>query len=113
MIKGASCQELLDKVMETLQLTGMLTQVLEEDGTSMESKDFFQLLEEGTGLMVLEFGESWTPGEMGTVIWAGPEEPQAQKGHHPHHFQCIQAKPLGLLWQPDIKATFYRLYSTS
>lgn len=58
MIKAANCQELLDKAIETLELTEVLTLVLEEDGTFMESKDFFQLLEEDTFLMVLDFGKS-------------------------------------------------------
>lgn len=57
-IKAANCQELLDKAIETLELTEVLTLVLEEDGTFMESKDFFQLLEEDTFLMVLDFGKS-------------------------------------------------------
>uniref|UniRef100_A0A452SKX9 CIDE-N domain-containing protein n=1 Tax=Ursus americanus TaxID=9643 RepID=A0A452SKX9_URSAM len=109
----ATCQELLDKVMETPQLTEVLRMVLEEDGTSMESKDFFQLLEDDTCLMVLDFGKSWTPEGMGAVKWPRPGEHQAQKGHHPHHLQHIEAKPLELLWQPNIKATFYKLYPMS
>lgn len=113
MIKAATCQELLDKVMETPQLTEVLKMVLEEDGTTMESKDFFQLLEDDTCLMVLDFGKSWTPEGMGAVKWPRPGEHQAQKGHHPHHLQHIEAKPLELLWQPNIKATFYKLYPMS
>lgn len=35
--------------------------MLEEDGTAVESEDFFQLLEDDTSLMVLEFGQSWSP----------------------------------------------------
>lgn len=39
----------------------MLALVLEEDGTAVESEDFFQLLEDDTCLMVLEQGQSWSP----------------------------------------------------
>lgn len=69
-IKAANCQELLDKVIETLELTEVLTLVLEEVGTFTESKDFFQLLEDDTCLMVLDFGKSWTPA--GIVLLYGP-----------------------------------------
>lgn len=39
----------------------MLTLVLEEDGTAVDSEDFFQLLEDDTCLMALEQGQSWSP----------------------------------------------------
>lgn len=42
-------------------LSGVLTLVLEEDGTDVDSEDFFQLLEDDTCLMVLEQGQSWSP----------------------------------------------------
>lgn len=48
------------QALETLMLGGVLTLVLEEDGTAVESEDFFQLLEDDTCLMVLETGQSWT-----------------------------------------------------
>lgn len=49
------------QVLETLLLSGVLTLVLEEDGTAVDSEDFFQLLEDDTCLMVLEQGQSWSP----------------------------------------------------
>lgn len=42
-------------------LRGVLTLVLEEDGTAVDSEDFFQLLEDDTCLMALEQGQSWSP----------------------------------------------------
>jgi hypothetical protein len=49
------------QALETLLLSGVLTLVLEEDGTGVENEDFFQLLEDDTCLMVLELGQSWSP----------------------------------------------------
>lgn len=46
----------------------MLTLVLEEDGTAVESEDFFQLLEDDTCLMVLESGQSWSPSRVRPVL---------------------------------------------
>ncbi|XP_077906414.1 lipid transferase CIDEB isoform X2 [Ictidomys tridecemlineatus] len=60
-LTAATRQELLDKALKTLLLHGALTLVLEEDGTSVESEDFFQMLEDDTCLMVLELGQSWSP----------------------------------------------------
>lgn len=50
-----------EQALETLPLSGTLTLVLEEDGTAVESEDFFQLLEDDTYLMVLESGQNWSP----------------------------------------------------
>lgn len=49
------------QALEALLLSGALTLVLEEDGTAVESEDFFQLLEDDTCLMVLECGQTWSP----------------------------------------------------
>lgn len=58
-----------EQVLETLLLSGVLTLVLEEDGTAVESEDFFQMLEDDTCLMVLEKGQSWSPKVRGP--WRG------------------------------------------
>nr|BAE43153.1 unnamed protein product [Mus musculus] len=74
-LTAASLQELLDKVLETLLLRGVLTPVLEEDGTAVDSEDFFQLLEDDTCLMVLEQGQSWSPKSGMLVYGLGREKP--------------------------------------
>lgn len=56
------------QALETLLLRGILTLVLEEDGTAVESEDFFQLLEDDTCLMVLEYGQSWSPSRVRPVL---------------------------------------------
>lgn len=35
--------------------------VLDEDGTGVDTEDFFQTLKDSTVLMVLEKGQKWTP----------------------------------------------------
>lgn len=55
--------------MEALLLSGMLALVLEEDGTAVESEDFFQLLEDDTCLMVLECGQNWSPSRVRGPQW--------------------------------------------
>lgn len=58
-----------EQALETLLLSGVLTLVLEEDGTAVESEDFFQLLEDDTCLMVLESGQSWSPSRVRGWYW--------------------------------------------
>lgn len=57
------------QALETLLLSGVLTLVLEEDGTAVESEDFFRMLEDDTCLMVLGQGQSWSPKVRGP--WRG------------------------------------------
>lgn len=44
--------------------------MLEEDGTAVDSEDFFQLLEDDTCLMVLESGQSWSPARVRGLYWS-------------------------------------------
>ncbi|XP_025027348.1 cell death activator CIDE-3 isoform X2 [Python bivittatus] len=60
-IMAESLNDLLEKVRSALLLVGTITVVLDEDGTSIESEEFFQTLEEGTVLLVLTEGQTWRP----------------------------------------------------
>lgn len=60
----------IGQALETLLLNGVLTLVLEEDGTAVDSEDFFQLLEDDTCLMVLESGQSWSPARVRGLYWS-------------------------------------------
>lgn len=64
--------------------------MLEEDGTAVESEDFFQLLEDDTCLMVLEFGQSWSPNRV-----RGPE-----RGRYRPPVLSLSPKPFLL---PDLR----------
>lgn len=63
------------QALETLVLSGALTLVLEEDGTTVESEDFFQLLEDDTCLMVLELGQSWRPRRVRPILGLQTTDP--------------------------------------
>lgn len=49
------------QVSESLSLDGIVLLVLEEDGTGVDTEEFFQTLPENTVLMFLEKGQKWTP----------------------------------------------------
>jgi len=40
---------------------GIVTLVLEEDGTVVDTEEFFKSLDDNTHFMVLEEGQKWTP----------------------------------------------------
>ena len=49
------------QVSESLNVLCVCALVLDEDGTCVDTEEFFQTLPENTVLMVLEKGEKWTP----------------------------------------------------
>lgn len=113
-LTAATRQELLDKALETLLLRGEPTLVLEEDGTAVESEDFFQLLEDDTCLMVLDSGQSWSPVRSGVLSYGlGREKPKHSKDIARITFDVYKQNPRDLFGSLNIKATFYGLYTMS
>ena len=47
--------------MDSLGVSCVSGLVLDEDGTGVDTEEFFQTLPENSVLMVLEKGQSWTP----------------------------------------------------
>uniref|UniRef100_A0A452R2K4 Lipid transferase CIDEA n=1 Tax=Ursus americanus TaxID=9643 RepID=A0A452R2K4_URSAM len=61
-VMATSLKELLNKTLEALVITsGLVTLVLEDDGTVVDTEEFFQTLEDNTHFMILEKGQKWTP----------------------------------------------------
>lgn len=113
-LTAATRQELLDKALETLLLRGEPTLVLEEDGTAVESEDFFQLLEDDTCLMVLDSGQSWSPVRSGVLSYGlGQEKPKHSKDIARITFDVYKQNPRDLFGSLNVKATFYGLYTMS
>ncbi|EDL36241.1 cell death-inducing DNA fragmentation factor, alpha subunit-like effector B, isoform CRA_b [Mus musculus] len=96
-LTAASLQELLDK----------------EDGTAVDSEDFFQLLEDDTCLMVLEQGQSWSPKSGMLSYGLGREKPKHSKDIARITFDVYKQNPRDLFGSLNVKATFYGLYSMS
>ncbi|NXJ93308.1 CIDEA protein, partial [Corythaixoides concolor] len=60
-IVASSLQELISKTLDAFFIsTGIVTLVLEEDGTVVDTEEFFQSLDDNTHFMVLEKGQKWT-----------------------------------------------------
>lgn len=52
------------QVRSALFLVGNISVVLDEDGTSVETEEFFHTLDEGTVLVVLTKGQIWRPAKV-------------------------------------------------
>ncbi|XP_042542278.1 cell death activator CIDE-B [Dipodomys spectabilis] len=113
-LTAATYGELLDKAQEMLLLHGVLTLVLEEDGTAVESEDFFQMLEDDTCLMVLEQGQSWSSTKSRVLTYGlGREKPKHSKDIARITFDVYKQSPRDLFGSLNVQATFYGLYSMS
>ncbi|XP_004694578.1 PREDICTED: cell death activator CIDE-B [Condylura cristata] len=113
-LTAATYQELLDKASEILALSGVPVLVLEEDGTTVESEDFFQLLEDDTCLMALEAGQSWSSPRSGMLSYGlGREKPKHSRDIARITFDVYKQSPRDLFGSLNVKATFYGLYSMS
>ncbi|EOA92661.1 Cell death activator CIDE-A [Anas platyrhynchos] len=60
-IVASSLKELISKTLEAFLITtGVVTLVLEEDGTVVDTEEFFQSLDDNTHFVVLQKGQKWT-----------------------------------------------------
>nr|XP_031295088.1 cell death activator CIDE-A isoform X1 [Camelus dromedarius] len=82
-LMAGSLGELLSKTLDALMITSRLvTLVLEEDGTVVDTEEFFQTLGDNTHFMALEKGQKWTPTESGSHKC--PQEVGVPPGQVPH-----------------------------
>ncbi|XP_038597047.1 LOW QUALITY PROTEIN: cell death activator CIDE-B [Tachyglossus aculeatus] len=115
-ITAATRQELLDKATMALGLSGHPTAalVLEEDGTAVDSEDFFRLLEDDSSFMVLGPSQSWSPSRGGVLAYGlGREKPRHGQDIARITFDVYKQSPRDLFGSLNVKATFYGLYSMS
>uniref|UniRef100_A0A8C8RJK7 Cell death inducing DFFA like effector c n=1 Tax=Pelusios castaneus TaxID=367368 RepID=A0A8C8RJK7_9SAUR len=107
-----SLLDLLEKARMALLMVGAISLVLEEDGTSVETEDFFQTLEEGTVLMVLGPGQTWRAAKTAGYQLCLSRKPCRRIDVACVTFDLYKTSPqdLGCL---NIKATLYGTYSMS
>ncbi|KAJ7400214.1 Cell death activator CIDE-A [Pitangus sulphuratus] len=98
-IVASSLQELIKKTLDSFFIsTGRITMVLEEDGTVVDTEEFFKSLDDNTHLMVLEKGQKWTATRNGVANIT---------------FDLYKLNPKDFIGCLNIKATFYEIYSVS
>uniref|UniRef100_A0A3B3TFZ9 Cell death inducing DFFA like effector c n=1 Tax=Paramormyrops kingsleyae TaxID=1676925 RepID=A0A3B3TFZ9_9TELE len=107
-IMADSLRDLLDKVnaVDTLQVSCTSSLVLDEDGTGVDTEEFFITLEDNAVLMILEKGQKWTPPLVG--LTAVPECDVAKLT-----FDLYKTHPQEFIGCLNVKATLYGMYSIS
>ncbi|CAD7675062.1 unnamed protein product [Nyctereutes procyonoides] len=109
-VMADSLKELLSKTLEALVITSRLvTLVLEEDGTVVDTEDFFQTLGDNTHFMILEEGQKWTPG----ANYIPARQQPKKAGIARVTFDLYKLTPKDVIGCLNVKATMYEMYSVS
>ncbi|KFP59071.1 Cell death activator CIDE-A, partial [Cathartes aura] len=88
---------------------GIVTLVLEEDGTVVDTEEFFRSLDDNTHFMVLEKGQKWTQTRNGVAA----VRQKKKMGVANITFDLYKLNPKDFIGCLNIKATFYEIYSVS
>uniref|UniRef100_A0A8C5QSP5 Cell death inducing DFFA like effector a n=1 Tax=Leptobrachium leishanense TaxID=445787 RepID=A0A8C5QSP5_9ANUR len=107
-IVASSLNELIEKAIDAFLVTvSLVTFVLEEDGTVVDTEDFFQSLGDNTHILILEGKQKWKPGKYGTC----PVQPVNKKGIANITLDLYKLNPKDFVGCLNFKATFYDKYS--
>ncbi|XP_032893053.1 cell death activator CIDE-3 isoform X2 [Amblyraja radiata] len=106
-IMALSLQDLLDKVQESLHTTSSVSLLLEEDGTFIESEEFFQTVIDHTLFMVIEKGQKWTLPE------GFPDKLCRRRDVARITFDLYKESPQDFIGCLNVKVTLYGSYSLS
>uniref|UniRef100_A0A3P8V2U5 Cell death inducing DFFA like effector c n=1 Tax=Cynoglossus semilaevis TaxID=244447 RepID=A0A3P8V2U5_CYNSE len=105
-IMADSLEDLMNKAGESLHVPHVSVLVLDEDGTDVETEEFFQTLPDNSVLMVLDEEQKWTPH---LVCQQSTERSYVAKVT----FDLYKNNPKDFIGCLNIKATLYGVYSVS
>ncbi|XP_033034284.1 cell death activator CIDE-A [Trachypithecus francoisi] len=109
-VMASSLQELISKTLDALVITtGLVTLVLEEDGTVVDTEEFFQTLGDNTHFMILEKGQKWMLGNQRVPTCLPPK----RSGIARVSFNLYRLNPKDFIGCLNVKATMYEMYSVS
>lgn len=106
--------DLTNKVSGSFSLQCISAFVLDEDGTGVETEEFFQTLPENTVLMVLEKGQKWTPHPNSPSRLQSIERLQQNRSDVAKlTFDLYKNNPKDFIGCLNVKATLYGAYTVS
>ncbi|XP_075948734.1 lipid transferase CIDEB [Anarhichas minor] len=116
-ITAGTLEELKERVCQALLLSLSalsLSLACEEDGTEVDSDEFFMTLPDNTMLMALEPGQTWRP-QPGAVVAKSQEHNKPRTGRDIARvtFDLYRISPKDVFGSLNVKATFQGLYSVS
>uniref|UniRef100_A0A673AEM9 Cell death inducing DFFA like effector c n=1 Tax=Sphaeramia orbicularis TaxID=375764 RepID=A0A673AEM9_9TELE len=108
-IMAHTVEDLMNKVSNSLNVPCVSALVLDEDGTGVDTEDFFQTLPENAVLMVLEKGQKWTP----HLVRQAFTLPKHRTDVARVTFDLYKNNPKDFIGCLNVKATLYGAYSVS
>ncbi|XP_069062252.1 lipid transferase CIDEC isoform X2 [Pleurodeles waltl] len=112
-VMADSLEDLIHKVQDALLVTGAITLVLDEDGTGVDTEEFFESLENGTVFVVLEKGQKWKPGENSGYHLALSQKQPRKIDVARVSFDFYKLHPRDFIGCLNVKATLYGSYTLS
>ncbi|KAJ3602357.1 hypothetical protein NHX12_030115 [Muraenolepis orangiensis] len=109
-IMADGLEGLISKVRVSLGVSCVSGLVLDEDGTVVDTEDFFQTLPENSVFMVLEKGQSWTP-TLSSLRCDSSE--QRRKDVARITIDLYKIHPKDLIGCVSVKATLYGVYTVT
>lgn len=108
-VVAGTLKEFVEKAIETLFITSnVVTLVLEEDGTVVDTEEFFQSLDDNTQFVLLEGQQKWAQGRN-----FRQSTPHVKKGIANITLDLYKLNHKDFIGCLNIKATFYEMYSVS
>eukprot|EP00063_Salmo_salar_P047204 XP_014022039.1 PREDICTED: LOW QUALITY PROTEIN: cell death activator CIDE-3-like [Salmo salar] len=112
-IMADGLRDLLNKAMDSLHVSCVSALVLDEDGTGVDTEEFFLTLQDNAVLMVLEKGQQWTPPQNTHPRMQNELKPQRRKDVARITFDLYKNNPQDFIGCLNVKATLYGTYSVS
>ncbi|KAJ7999004.1 hypothetical protein DPEC_G00210890 [Dallia pectoralis] len=112
-IMADGLQDLLNKAIDSLHVSCVVALVLDEDGTGVDTEEFFLTLTDNAVLMVLEKGQIWMPPKTSLCKMPNEIEPKRRKNVARITFDLYKNHPQDFIGCLNVKATLYGIYSVS
>ncbi|XP_075687793.1 lipid transferase CIDEC isoform X2 [Rhinoderma darwinii] len=112
-IVADSLEDLINKAQDALLMEEAVTLVLDEDGTGVDTEDYFQSLDSGAVFMALTKGQTWKPSHKAGYHISLSNKPQRKFDVARISFDLYKNHPQDFIGCLNVKATFYGTYSVS
>ncbi|XP_040214950.1 cell death activator CIDE-3 isoform X3 [Rana temporaria] len=112
-IVADSLGDLLNKAQDALLMSDAITLVLDEDGTGVDTEDFFQSVDSGVVFMALTKGQTWKPSQTAGYHISLSSKPQKKIDVVRISFDLYKNHPQDFIGCINVKATLYGTYTVS
>uniref|UniRef100_A0A668VXR3 CIDE-N domain-containing protein n=1 Tax=Oreochromis aureus TaxID=47969 RepID=A0A668VXR3_OREAU len=110
-IMADTLEDLTNKASDSLSILCISALVLDEDGTGVDTEEFFQTLPENAVLMALEKGQKWSPHPVYRL--SDCRQQQQRRDVAKLTFDLYKNNPKDFIGCLNVKATLYGVYTVS